>query len=123
MPSNSQDKESQSKIVQLNSELSDSSKAIPPSCQIDRKRFQKRVKRDAVGSCFEAYEVQKEDIGLALPVICDEFRVGIGGEFLTVVPLNSDVPVTFNNVADGEKFTLSIAAILETDCENIVLLK
>lgn len=123
MPSNSQDKGSQSKIVQLNSELSDSSKAIPPSCQIDRRQFQKRVKREAFGSCFEAYEVQKEDIGKALPIVCDEFRIGIGGDYLTVVPLNSDVPVTFNNVADGEKFTLSIAAVLETDCENIVLLK
>ncbi len=121
MSSSSQDKES--KLVQLNSNLQGGSKAIPPSCQIDRKQFQRRVKREALGSCFECYEVTEEDIGKALPIICDEFRVGVGGDHLTVVPINNDRPITFENVADGERFPLCIAAVLETDCKNIVLLK
>lgn len=90
--------------------------------QIDRKKYGKAVKRDGTGPCFDAYELTPNDIGSVLPFVGDKFRVGVGGDTLSVLPLNSNEPVTFKNVADGEVFDLCIVAVLLTDCDNIVIM-
>lgn len=91
------------------------------SLQIDRRKFQFRVKREAPNTCFSAYVADKF-IGKQLPTSCDRFRVGVGGTYLTVVPHNEDEPITLHNIEHGESFDLAIIAIVDTDCSNIVVM-
>ena len=110
-------------MISLNSDQQEVSTDTPRSYPIDRKKFQKRVKREPIGSCFEAYEVKSEDYRKPLPFISDKVRVGIGGEELTVLLVNGDYPVTYRNVADGEVLEISIIAVHDSDCDNIVIMK
>ena len=59
------------------------------------------------------------DIGFTTSFI----RVGTGGTFIQLMLRNSQAPITFKNIKDGEILWVQAHQILDSDCSNIVCVK